>query len=58
MTDLLQRLESVIGLSWSEEPTEESTAVLDRELRLKGVPWRRRDLVIMQGWDHLEVIYK
>ena len=57
MTDLLQR-ESVIGLSWSEEPAEESTTVLDRELRFEGVVWRRRDLVIMPGWDHLEVIYK
>ena len=57
MTDLLQRLESVIGLSWSEEPAEESTRVFDRELRFEGVEWRQ-DLVIMPGWDHLEVVYK
>ena len=54
MTDLLHRLERVIGLSWSEEPVE-STTVLDRELRLEGVAWRQ-DLGIRPGWDHLEVI--
>ena len=46
MTDLLQRLERAIGLSWSDEPAEESATVLAKELRFEVVAWRQ-DLLIL-----------